>query len=108
MDDEKAVCLVTDTAADDTWRRIYLRNMDGLALCYSIGSRNSFNEAKRIFDLAVEVKEGNYFPVVILALQTDRYEHDPYHCIPGECDPECERIPLDGKCPNYLSDSQTL
>ena len=68
------VAEITDTAGTEQFiamRDLYLKEGDGFVLVYSIESRESFEEIKKLRERIVQVKDKTNFPLVIVANKCD-------------------------------------
>ncbi|KAJ3439992.1 ras-like protein [Anaeramoeba flamelloides] len=73
--DEKPVVLeIVDTAGQEEYRSVrdkYFKSGQGFVIVYSITSRNSFNEAKKILLKIKQVKESSTIPIVLVGNKLD-------------------------------------
>ncbi|KAJ5073592.1 ras-like protein [Anaeramoeba ignava] len=74
VDDRPCMLEILDTAGQEEYRTVrdkYLKQGQGFLLCYSITSRASFSEAKKLHETLRIVKKTNKIPIVTVGNKTD-------------------------------------
>lgn len=74
LDNRSVILDILDTAGQEEYsamRDQYMRSGDGFLLCYSVTSRSSFMDLKGIYEKILQVKDVDWFPVVLVATKAD-------------------------------------
>jgi len=78
VDDIASVLAVLDTAGQEEYsamRGQYMAQGKGFLLCYAITSRDSFDEVKALYELVLQAKDSERFPMVLVATKCDLEDH---------------------------------
>ncbi|KAJ3435419.1 ras-like protein [Anaeramoeba flamelloides] len=68
---------ILDTAGQERYHTLeshYVRNGDGFIIVYSITSKATFSNVRKLYDLVLRVKDSDSFPTVILGNKNDLEE----------------------------------